>query len=370
MHQPYRPGELNMIETCIKPDPDFGRLDMVLRRQGTPDRVPFFELFSDIQSEVLQAIGKGIPEPQKGADDLEQEAYLRQCHFVYMFHMGYDYVNAGARNFGFPTKPRPKTMTDQGERGYIQGASCTIANRQDFEEYAWPVMSNIDYTPLETVKDTLPEGMKVIASGSGVLENVMWLLGYEGISLMLYDDLELVADMFEAVGSRILKHFETLASFEEVGALCLGEDMGFNTQTFLAPDLYHRYLFPWHSKLVEAAHRQNKPIILHSCGNLSAVMDDIIACGWDAKHSYEENIEPVWEAKQRYGDRIAIMGGFDMDRIVRASVEEVRVHTRELMQRCATGGGWALGTGNSVANYIPTENFIAMLDEGYRIGRY
>ena len=52
-----------------------------------------------------------------------------------------------------------------------------------------------------------------------------------------------------------------------------------------------------------------------------------------------------------------------MNRIARATVEEVRAHTRELVQRCAAGGGWALGTGNSVANYIPTENFMAMLDE-------
>jgi uroporphyrinogen decarboxylase len=28
------------------------------------------------------------------------------------------------------------------------------------------------------------------------------------------------------------------------------------------------------------------------------------------------------------------------------------------------GGGYCLGTGNSVANYIPLDNYLAMLDEG------
>lgn len=42
----------------IRPDPDFSRFERVLKRSGIPDRVPFYELFSNIQKEVLKAIGK------------------------------------------------------------------------------------------------------------------------------------------------------------------------------------------------------------------------------------------------------------------------------------------------------------------------
>jgi len=43
---------------------------------------------------------------------------------------------------------------------------------------------------------------------------------------------------------------------------------------------------------------------------------------------------------------------------------------RERLEACAPGGGWTLGSGNSVANYIPVENFLAMLDEGRQWGVY
>ena len=99
-------------------------------------------------------------------------------------------------------------------------------------------------------------------------------------------------------------------------------------------------------------------------------MEDIIYCGWDARHSFEDAIEPVWEARQRYGDRISVLGGFDMDKICRMSEEEVRAHTRFLIEHCAPGGGWALGTGNSVADYVPVNNLLAMLEEGHRVGFY
>jgi len=78
---------------------------------------------------------------------------------------------------------------------------------------------------------------------------------------------------------------------------------------------------------------------------------------------------PVWEAKRKWGDRIALLGGFDMDKLCRSTPEEVRAHTRLLIERCAVGGGWALGTGNSVADYVPAENFLAMLEVGYQESR-
>ncbi len=362
---------MSFRELKIKPKPDFGRIEKVLKRQGTPDRVPFFEIFSNIGAEVLRAIGKGGTNEGEGLSDRELEEWALKQHITYMFSLGYDYVNAGARNFGFPQKERPKAMTFQGERSYITAASCTIANREDFEKYPWPVMSTIDYSPLQRVTDFLPEGMKVISMGpGGILENVMWLLGYEGVSYLLYDDEQFVGDMFETVAGRIIEYFDALASFDVVGALLLGDDMGFKTQTLLSPEIYRKHLFPHYRKLVETVHRHGKPIILHACGNLIEVMEDIIDCGWDARHSFEDVIEPVWEAKERYGDRITLLGGFDMDKICRMSEEEVRAHTRFLIEKCAPGGGWALGTGNSVANYVPVHNFLAMLEEGYQTGVY
>jgi len=100
-------------------------------------------------------------------------------------------------------------------------------------------------------------------------------------------------------------------------------------------------------------------------------MEDLIEdVGIDAKHSFEDVIMPVTAVKQRYGERIAILGGVDVDMLSTASEEEVRAYTRNTLEACMPGGGYALGTGNSVANYIPLDNYIAMLDEGMKVGWY
>ena len=67
----------------IKPDPDFGRLDRVLRRQVAPDRVPFYELFSNIQDDVLRTIGRLTEAAPDATDSARKEQGLRK-HITYM----------------------------------------------------------------------------------------------------------------------------------------------------------------------------------------------------------------------------------------------------------------------------------------------
>ena len=149
------------------------------------------------------------------------------------------------------------------------------------------------------------------------------------------------------------------------------DDLGYKTSTMIAPDTIRRYIIPWHKKMADIAHEHDMPALLHCCGNLEKVMDDIIdVCGMDAKHSFEDVIMPIEQAKAKYGDRIALLGGVDVDFLVNASADDVRKRTREVLERCMPNGGYALGTGNSVANYIPVPNYIAMLETGWEVGRY
>jgi uroporphyrinogen decarboxylase len=205
--------------------------------------------------------------------------------------------------------------------------------------------------------------MKLVAWGpGGVLENAVSLVGYERLCYLSLDDPELVDDVFEAIGSRLARYYELCAGYESVGALMGNDDWGFKTQTMLRPEQMRRWVIPWHKRIVEAIHGAGKPAILHSCGNLTTVMDDVIdEIGYDAKHSYEDAIEPVEQAYEHWGDRIAILGGIDVDFVCRSTPEEIKGRCRAMLERTQEGGGYALGTGNSVPAYVPQENYLAMV---------
>jgi uroporphyrinogen decarboxylase len=104
--------------------------------------------------------------------------------------------------------------------------------------------------------------------------------------------------------------------------------------------------------------------VLHSCGNVYAVMEDLIAAGIDAKNSFEDKILPVDQVYQRWGERVALIGGVDMNLLASGDEAQVRARTRQILDICGPGGHYVLGTGNSVANFLPLQNYQAMLDEG------
>jgi uroporphyrinogen decarboxylase len=82
--------------------------------------------------------------------------------------------------------------------------------------------------------------------------------------------------------------------------------------------------------------------------------------------SIKANIEPVEDVYRKYGDRIAILGGVDVDLLARGTPDQVRTRTREILDACAPGGGFCMGSGNSLPNYVDIENYYAMIAETER----
>ena len=146
-----------------------------------------------------------------------------------------------------------------------------------------------------------------------------------------------------------------------VGILMINEDWGFNTQTMLSVEDMRKYVFPWHKKMVEAAHKRGEFAVLHSCGYMGDIMEDVIEdMKFDGRHSYEDKIIPVEEAYRRWGGRIAILGGLDVDFLIRSDEETIKKRAKDMLALGREKGGYALGSGNSIPAYIPKEHYFAM----------
>jgi len=323
--------------------PDFTQLLKVLNRR-VPDRPVLFELFLHGPAERYAM--------DHGAKNL-----------VDVFAaLGYDYASVVASDFGFPSM-----------QGSHRGAAKThslndspiITDRGSFDAYPWRDPEACDYSPLE---DDLPEGMKLMVRGPcGVLENAVRLVGYDNLCLMLYDDPQLAADIFEQIGSRLAGYYRIAAQHDSVGLLMSNDDWGFNRQTMLSPADMRKYVFPWHKEIVRIAHAAGKPAVLHSCGYFSDILDDLFDMGFDGRHSYEDNILPVEDAYELFmggklpGGNMAVLGGIDLHFLCTSTPEEIKTRCRAMLGSASERGGYALGSGNSVPDFCPIENYLAMI---------
>lgn len=329
------------------PSPDFAHLLAVLRRQA-PARPTLFEFFHN--DELYQRLA-----PLSAAE--AQSPYAAHRQRVTSFHrLGYDYATILISGFNFPSGRVYETQT------ISINADALVHGRDSFAVYPWPDPDAADYEILDVLGADLPAGMKIICNGpGGVLENVIEIAGYERLCYWLADDPALVAAIFEGVGSRLVRFYERVAAHPAVGACIDNDDWGFRTQTMFSPAHMREFVFPWHRRISEVVHAAGKPLILHSCGHFERIIDDMVEIGIDARHSYEDNIMPVEQAYERYHDKFAILGGIDLDFICRATPDEVYARAEALLAQTADRGGYALGTGNSVADYVPVENYFAMI---------
>jgi len=336
----------NVLKLTKNRKPDFNNLLAVLNNK-TPSRPTLFEFFMNMPLALKLAQWEG---PQATME----EHY--NCIIKTFRNAGYDYATIHASNFGFKANEVHTKASVSANDGSI------IHDRAGFEAYEWENPSDYYDGLLDRIEKFLPDGMKFIVAGpGGVLENVIRLVGFDNLCYMLADDPELVKMIVDNVGKRLLEYYELIATHNSVGAIISNDDWGFNTQTMLSTEDMRKYVFPWHKKIAETAHNAGKYAILHSCGRLYDVYDDIIDdMKFDGKHSYEDNIQPVEEAYDMLKGKIAVLGGIDMDYVCRMPQDEIFNRCTAMLKK-TNCEGYALGTGNSVPEYLPDENYFAMI---------
>lgn len=343
--------------------PDHRNLVLAARNQRPP-RLPLYEHIIAPQT-MERVLGRPFA-ALRGGDAADRAEFYRQyCRFFR--EMTYDTVSF---EFGVLS-----AMPDSG--AILGGRPGPIQSRADFESYPWDEIPRRFWELAEPhyrdVIASLPEGMKLIGGvGYGIFEISEDLVGYEHLCYLQADDPELFGQLYARIG-RMMRTIwqELLARHAEAFAVCrFGDDLGFKTGTLLSPDALRQHVVPQYRPIIEAIHRAGKPFLYHSCGRIFDVMDDAIAAGIDAKHSNEDIIAPFETWIDRYGERIGLFGGVDVDVLCQRPPQEVFEHVVDLGRRCrAKARGYALGSGNSIPDYVPVEGYLAMVRAAQEIRR-
>jgi len=255
------------------------------------------------------------------------------------------------------------------------GMAGPIQNRDDFEKYPWDDIPTLFWNDAEKYFDALieniPEGMKAVGGiGNGVFELSEDLVGLEYLPFIQIDDPELYADLFNKIGDLMISIWKPfLDKYKDAFVACrFGDDLGFKSSLLTNPITIRQNIIPQYKKIIDMIHNAGKPFLWHSCGCIFEIMDDIIALGINAKHSNEDAIAPYSKWINDYGDQIGLLGGFDMDFLCQKSPEDVFETVVESGKEYRkTANGYALGSGNSIPDYVPVDNYLAMIEAAQEI---
>ena len=335
--------------------PDFENI-IAAAENRTPERLPLYEHGIDL-GHMGSVVGADLIALYQG--DLEEKKTFSRLQNEFFIKMGYDIVPIERGLCGIA----------QGGKGLLGTSPGLIKNREDFEKFPFDTGVEDYFTlwreDLELSCEFMPEGMSALGGvGNGVFEVVQDLAGYPELCLMKADDPELFADLFATVGDlSVLVWKDFLDLYGDSFAVCrFGDDLGFKSSTLLAPDDIRKHLIPHYRRIVDLIHSYGKPFLLHSCGNIFEVMDDLIdSVGIDAKHSNEDEIAPFQEWVERYGSKIGNFGGIDVNVLCGSTIDEVKAEVTSILEAAEGHGGIAASSGNSIPNYVPIEKYFAMV---------
>jgi uroporphyrinogen decarboxylase len=321
----------------VEVTPDWEALLRCLRREGTPRRVHAIELLIDDEVQVAVAERFGLARDLDSDDPFH--ALKREVRV--MRFLGYDYVRSSVDDVGVKIDRLAADDTAElrraGGREFVNEHRGPITSWEEFEAFPWPDPEKLTTRRLAWLQENLPDDMCIIGSrGFGhFAEYLTWLMGYETLCYALYDNRDLVA----AISRRLIELYKAAIArtleFDQVKVVWASDDMGFRSGTLIRPDDLRQFVLPGHRAMAEAAHAAGCPYLLHSCGKLDAIMDDLLDdVRIDGLHSFEDTIKTAEATKATYGHRIAVLGGIDVDFLCRADEAAIRRRTRSTLERC------------------------------------
>jgi len=320
------------------------------------DRLPLYEHGMDF-TVTEKVLGEKIEPLLSGSYSEKVEAYRRIAGAA--VHLGYDCI---------PFERNICRMIQDGQalRGH---APAIVESMDDLERFPWDEKLSEyirrfeeDYAAL---REALPAGMKAVGGvGNGLFEAIQDFVPFQELAFLQVDEPEVYDLLWTKIGDLMVQLWTwALDNYADCFAICLfGDDLGFRSSTLIPTDESRKHIIPQYKRVVDLVHSYDKPFLLHSCGKIYEIMDDIIdTVGIDAKHSNEDAIDrfDVWVEK--YGGRIGNFGGVEMNIMTLNTPEEVRRYVFDLLDRIGAGnGGIAIGTGNQISSYTEPANWVAM----------
>lgn len=337
-------------------------------RVQQPDRVPLFDFL--FQQPLYEALIGRRPENYNGRDAVECALALN--------HDGV-WIPFGGFSGYRPRFLREHVYQDEWGTTYQKDAA------------SWPIDAPIDY-PIKTRADlrgyrppdpTLPgrdaeilaaraanrEDLAILGGVQGPLTTAWLLMGYENICYALYEDPDLLSEVF-----KLSNEFFKEAARRSVAAGCVGmwvsEDLGDSNRGFFKLDHYRKYVLPPFVELVDHVAGLGVPVLMHSCGCITAFLDDLAQTKINSLHPLQRTAKMDLRAvKAKYGRRFCLIGNIDSSRTLPfGTPADVAAEVREAIDTAAPGGGFILASDHSLHDGIPVENIREMFRAGAEHG--
>lgn len=250
-----------------------------------------------------------------------------------------------------------------------------ITNRQKWEEYKERTEYNESRVNFDTAIETFKRARETGSpcqyfSGIGY---DWWqrIVGPVNMLIGMMEEPEWIKEMYKANADlNITIMEEMIARGIEFDSAFFWDDLGYKNGTLFSPAIYRELLFPYHKRLCDFCNGNGMPVVLHSCGNVNALMPMFIEAGFACLQPLETKAGmDLFELKKKYGEKITLMGGIDV-RAMALGGEALEKEVIEKITFAKKGGGYIYHSDHSVPDNVSFPSYSRVISLVREYGKY
>ena len=196
--------------------------------------------------------------------------------------------------------------------------------------------------------------------------------GMQNLLMDYYIHPEQVHRLYNALCEMYTAYLQRAIREIQPDGFLTSDDLGHQHQLFMNPKTFREFLKPYYQRIGDILRRNGIHWWLHSCGNNTAILGDLVDLGVNVFHPVQKGTMDAAAVAGEFGDRLTFLAGFDVQHVLQeASPAEVRAEVRYLIDTFdRPEGGMCIAAGNGIVSGTPYENIEAFLDELVRYGAH
>lgn len=194
-------------------------------------------------------------------------------------------------------------------------------------------------------------------------ERATFMCGMERLLVWVALEPDFVHALLRGIAGYILRTMDVLFGRFRFDGVGLSDDYGTQKSMLTSPAAWREFVRPRLAEIFARAKSAGRTVFLHSCGNVRAVVPDLVELGLDILHPIQPEALDVLELKREFGRGLTFCGGLGtQDLLVHAGPAEVRDEVLRLKREMGAGGGYILEPGITIQADVPLENMLALID--------
>ena len=198
--------------------------------------------------------------------------------------------------------------------------------------------------------------------GFSLFERAWSLRGFENFLGDLAGEEKFVCELLDQILDYNMKIIERALNYPLDGFF-FGDDYGQQHGLLMSPATWRKFFKPRLAKMFDKIKRTGRTVSLHSCGNLSDILGDLIDIGLDVYQTVQPEIYGLKEIKEKFGAHLTFWGGISTQKdLPYVTPEEVKKIAREAIKIMGKGGGYIAAPTHQIPADVPIENVVALIE--------